>query len=355
MGTSQLEQSGFTAAIVGAGWMGRLHAECLQAVGVEVVGVVEASPVELERFREQTRVDAFGSVAELLRGCDAPVIAVCTPSGLHSEHAIACLNAGRHVVVEKPIATSVADGVAMVDAAKRNGVTLSVLLQYRFNRDALRLKRAVDAGLFGEIVFANVENYIHRDEGYFDTNGGWRGTWKLNGGGVLINQTTHGVDLVDWCLGTIESATGVASTRHHQIEVEDTLCATVSFAGGAVGHIQATSAASDNRPLRFELIGTRGAAVFERARLTRWEPTDDRELLTAEELRTLPPAPTDVFGEQFGAAHHRQYAAIVRALEDGRQPPVAGRDALGSLRTIERIYESISFGPAAEQRLDGVA
>jgi UDP-N-acetyl-2-amino-2-deoxyglucuronate dehydrogenase len=342
------------AAIVGAGWMGRLHAECLGAAGAEIAGVVEPSRAELERFHARTAFRSFRSVRDLLHDCDASLIAICTPSGLHAEQAIECIESGRHVVVEKPIATRVADGVAMVEAAERAGVTLSVVLQYRFNRDALRLRRAVEAGLFGEVVFASVENYLHRDDTYFDTNGGWRGTWRLNGGGVLINQTTHGIDLLDWCLGPISTAAGTALTRRHQIEVEDTLCAVITFPSGTIGHVQATTAGASNSALRLELVGTRGAAVFERSRLTRWEPAEDLELLTAAELEALPPAPSDAFGEAFGAAHARQYVAIIDALRDGRQPPVSGEEALGSLRTIEQIYSSIAFEHPQAQPVVGV-
>jgi UDP-N-acetyl-2-amino-2-deoxyglucuronate dehydrogenase len=342
-------QGGVKAAIVGAGWMGRLHAECLEAAGAEIVGVVDSSPAELERFRARGPLRSFRSIRDLLAGCDASLVAICTPSGLHAEQAIECLEAGRHVVVEKPIATRVADGEAMVEAAKLAGRTLSVVLQYRFNRDALRLKRAVETGLFGDVVFASVENYLHREGSYFGINGGWRGTWRLNGGGVLINQTTHGIDLLHWCLGPISAAAGTALTRLHQIEVEDTLCAVITFPNGTIGHIQATTAAATNSALRLELIGTLGAAVFERSRLTRWELTEDLDLLTAPELDALPPAPVEVFGEEFGTAHRRQYAAILDALRNGRQPPVSGAEALGSLRTIERIYASIEYGQAQPQ------
>lgn len=346
-GRGVVEGERMKVAVVGAGWMGELHAECLTDTGAaDVVAVVDPSAQSRDAFLERfPRARPCDSVTELLTHSDAVLISICTPSGLHAAQAIECLAAHRHVVVEKPLATTVADGEAMVRVANDAGVTLSVIMQYRFNRDALRLKRAVERGLFGNILFANVINVIGRKADYFAANGGWRGTWNLNGGGVLINQTTHGMDLLDWCMGPIQAAHGTAATRRHPVEVEDTIDASFTFANGALGHVQATTAADRNNALRLEIIGTKGSAVFERARLTRWEPTEDAELLTKDERATLPIAPDDAYGEQFGTAHHRQYGAIVRALREGHQPPVSGDAALGSLRTIAMIYAHVS-GPA---------
>jgi predicted dehydrogenase len=336
------------AVIVGGGWMGKLHAECLTEVtGTTVAGLVEPSPRSVADFTATFDVPVFDSVTQAA-GFGADLVCVCTPTGLHAPLAIEALAAGCHVVVEKPLATTVADGERMIQAAQASGRTISVILQYRFNRDALLLKRMVDRGLLGEILFANVVNYIHRDGEYFGANGGWRGTWELNGGGILINQTTHGMDLLDWCMGPITAARASAATRFHPIDVEDTLSAVVDFAVGATGLVQVTSAADRNYPLRLEIVGRDGTAVFERARLsavTTAPPVG--ELLSEAELAALPPAPPDAFGEPFGQAHRRQYRAIVAALRAGGQPPVPAKDALGSLRTITAIYHAAGILPPA--------
>jgi len=164
---------------------------------------------------------------------------------------------------------------------------------------------------------------------------------------VLINQTTHGMDLLHWYLGPVASVSGTAATRRHNVEVEDALDASLVFPSGAMGHVQATSAASVNRPLRLEIIGTEGTAVFERARLTRWEPSREVELLTTAEKELLPPAPDDVYGEPFGTSHERQYCAVLDALEDGSTPPVPAEEALGSLRTIAQVYAAVD-GPSGK-------
>ena len=338
------------AVIVGGGWMGRLHAECLAEIpGVAVAGLVEPSAAAAASFTRTLGVPSYRSLDHALAdlgGVDLACIAA--PTGLHARLAIEAVQAGCHVVVEKPLATTVADGARIIAAARACGRTVSVILQYRFHRDVLMLKRAVDAGLLGEVIFANLVNYIRRDAEYFGVNGGWRATWELNGGGVLINQSTHGVDLLDWCMGPITEARAVAGTRFHHVEVEDHLSAVVSFATGATGVIQVTSAADQDYPLRLEVVGSRGTAVFERAKLTGGTMTGSAsDLLSETELALLPPAPPDAFSEPFGLAHRRQFRAIVDALRQGREPPVPASDAIRSLRTIAVIYAAAGIGPAS--------
>jgi predicted dehydrogenase len=346
------------AVIVGGGWMGRLHAECLAEIpGVAVAGLVEPSADAAASFTRALGVPSFSSLDRALAdlgGVDLACIAA--PTGLHAPLAIAAVQAGCHVVIEKPLATTVADGDQIIAAARACGRTASVILQYRFHRDVLVLKRAIEAGLLGDVIFANVVNYIERDAEYFGVNGGWRGTWELNGGGVLINQSTHGIDLLDWCMGPITQAHAVAGTRFHDIEVEDNLSAVVSFTTGASGVIQVTSAADQNYPLKLEVVGSRGTAVFERAKLTGGTMTGSPSgLLSDAELASLPPAPPDAFGEPFGLAHRRQFQAIVAALRQGREPPVPASEAIGSLRTIAAIYDAAGIAPAACSLTGGLA
>jgi predicted dehydrogenase len=336
------------ALIVGGGWMGRLHAECLsEMAGIEVAGLVEPSAESASGFTATFDVPVFSSLRPAVTDLGRVDIAcIAAPTGLHAPLAIEALAAGLHVVIEKPVATTVSDAERMIAAARAADRTLSVILQYRFNRDALRLKRAVDADALGDIVFANVVNYISRDVSYFAANGGWRGTWELNGGGILINQSTHGMDLLDWCMGPIVEARAFAGTRFHGVEVEDNLSAAVRFATGATGIVQVTSGADQNYPLKLEIVGRRGMAVFERARLTALTvPGSGNDLLTDADLAQLPPAPAEAFGEPFGTAHRRQFRAIVDALRHGRQPPVSGADAVGSLRTINTIYAAAGLLP----------
>ncbi len=346
--------SSLKAVVVGGGWMGQLHAQCLAELpDAEVVGLVEPSPTSAQAFLDRFPVPRFEDVATAVARTGADVACVCTPTGLHAPLAVEALAAGCHVVVEKPVATTLPDARRMLAAAAAADRTISVILQYRFHRDAVLLKRALDAGALGDVVFANVTNYISRDADYFAVNGGWRGTWALNGGGVLINQSTHGMDLLDWYAGSVAAVTAVAETRFHAIEVEDTLSAVLRFDSGATGLVQVTSGAHRNHPLRVEVVGTRGHAVFERSRLSTFDVQDaDRPLLSEQELALLPPSPDEAFGEQFGEAHRRQFRAIASALERGEEPPVRAEDAIGSLETVTAVYDAAGLARPAPGTAD---
>ncbi len=337
--------------VIGGGWMGQLHSECLTELpDTEVVGLVEPSAQSAADFRSRFAVPVFDDVRTAVRNTGADLACICTPTGLHAQHAVEAVAAGCHVVVEKPLATSVDDAHLMLAAAAAAGRSISVIMQYRYHRDALLLKRALSAGALGDIVFANVTNYIQRDAAYFAANGGWRGTWEHNGGGILINQSTHGMDLLHWYAGGATAVSAVAETRFHAVEVEDTLSAVLRFDSGASGVVQVTSGAHRNHPLRLEVVGSRGHAVFERARLSVFDVEHpDRPLLSESELAALPVSPAEAFGEAFGQAHRRQFRAIALALAKGEQPEVQAQDALGSLVTISSIYDAAGVRPSVAQ------
>jgi predicted dehydrogenase len=293
----------FGVGIAGAGMIGKVHAA--ELAGVEAAEVVAVA----EPLEEAGRELAGGHGAEwhptleaLLAREDVDVVVLCTPSGLHPGQAVAAARAGKHVITEKPMAITL-DGVdRMIGASREAGVTLSVVFQYRFNRDALRMKRGLDAGLFGRPVLCNALVHWHRTQAYYEEKGGWRGTRDLDGGGALMNQSVHAVDLLQWFLGPVESLYAYSSTLTHDIETEDLATAALSFEGGAMGVIQGTTCADRDYPLKVELRGTEGGATFEGTRLTGWNPNRDEEVLSERELALFP----ESVDEPFGAAHGRR-------------------------------------------------
>ena len=345
----------FGVGIVGAGTIGNVHAA--QLAGLEAAELVAVAEPREEAGRELARfhgAEWHPHLEGLLALDDVDVVALCTPSGLHVDGAVAAARAGKHVISEKPMAITL-DGVdRMIRACREAGVTLSVIFQYRFNRDALRMKRALDAGLFGRPVLCNAFVHWHRTQSYYDEKGGWRGTWKLDGGGALMNQSVHAVDLLQWLLGPVESASGYAETLMHNIETEDLATAALRFESGAMGVIQGTTCNHQDYPLRVELRGSRGSATFEGMRLTGWYPSRGEEILSEEELALFPEA----VDESLGPAHGRQLRDIFGALREGREPPVPGEEARKAVEIILGLYraarsgERISFPlrdvPAAE-------
>ena len=338
--------------IVGAGTIGAVHAAAIGDLeGARLVAVGESRG---RMGRELAKAHGAGWHPDLqgLLACEeVDVVLLCTPSGLHAEGALAATRAGKHVITEKPMATTLEDADRMIRACREAEVTLSVIFQYRFNRDALRLKRAVEAGLLGRPVLASAFVHWHRTDAYYGARGGWRGTWALDGGGALMNQSIHAVDLLQWVLGPVDSVCGYADALTHEIEAEDAASAAVRFASGALGVIQGTTSAHEDRPARVEVVGSEGRAVLEGPRLAVWEPVQEREVLSARELASLPETAE---GEALGGAHGRQLGEIFAALREGREPPVPGEEARKAVEIILGIYRSAVRGERVTFPLDPV-
>jgi UDP-N-acetyl-2-amino-2-deoxyglucuronate dehydrogenase len=301
----------FGVGIAGAGTIGAVHAEALDELqGARLVAVAEAREVTGRKLAETHGAEWYAELGELLTRPDVDVVVICTPSGLHPDQSVAAARAGKHVITEKPMATTLEGADRMIHACKEAGVTLSVIFQYRFNRDALRLKRAVEAGLLGHPVLGNAFVHWHRTQAYYEERGGWRGTWALDGGGALMNQSIHVVDLLQWMLGPVESICGYAETLEHDIEAEDTASAALRFANRALGTIQGTTSAHRDSPLRIEIMGTEGSATLEGSRLTLWQPGREEVILSARDRESLPESQGN---EPLGAAHRRQLKEIFAA------------------------------------------
>ena len=307
----------FGVGIVGAGVISKAHANAIAALD-DVRLVVVADPVEAAG---RAVADEFGA-----------------------EQAIAAAGAGKHIVTEKPMATTTEGADRMTAAAAEAGVEMAVIFQNRFHRDALRLKRAMEAGLFGRPILGNALVHWHRSQEYYHASGGWRGTWTLDGGGALMNQSIHTIDLLQWIMGPIDRLSAETATLAHVMETEDVASATLRFANGAVGAIQGTTAAKTDAPIQLEIIGTEGRGVLEGGRITVWEPgreVPDDEILTNEDVELTEGWQPD---EPFGAAHGRQWRAIVKALRAGESPPVPGQEARVAVQIIRAIYDAAASG-----------
>ncbi|QIN81546.1 gfo/Idh/MocA family oxidoreductase [Rubrobacter tropicus] len=343
----------FGVGIVGAGTIGAVHARAIGEIEeARLVAVAEPREEAGRTLAGENGAGWHADAGALLGRDDVDVVVLCTPSGMHPDAAVAAAEAGKHVITEKPMAVTLEGLDRMIWATREAGVTLSVIFQYRFNREALRLKRALDAGLFGRPVLGNALVHWHRNQAYYDEKGGWRGTWDLDGGGALMNQSVHAVDLLQWLLGPVESLCAYADTLTHDIETEDVASAALRFTSGALGAIQGTTSTHADYPLKVEIRGTEGGATFERSRLTDWRPAREEEVLSAGELAAFPDAPE----EPFGAAHERQLRAIFSALREGTEPPIPGEEARKAVEIILGIYraasegERVSLDPALDAR-----
>jgi len=329
--------------LVGTGSVADFHAQALAATaGTALVAVSSRDPAKAREFAARHGVVAEDSLAALLARPDIAVVIVTTPSGAHEEVAVAALAAGKHVLCEKPLEISTARVDRMLAAAQRHGRWLGCVLPSRTGEGAQRLKQAVTQGRFGRLTLCSAYVKWWRSEEYY-RSGKWRGTWALDGGGALMNQGIHAVDLLQWLVGLPTEVTAFAATLGHAIEVEDTLTAALRFEHGALGTIECATSCAPGAPRRIEVHGTRGSAVLEDDRVVRWEFADARPGDDAiRESARGPAAPSgasDPRGIGF-AGHQRVIADMADAVRDRRPPFVSGEEGRRAVALIEAIYAS---------------
>jgi predicted dehydrogenase len=325
--------------IIGCGVIADFHASALFGLSEEavLVGVADARLPAAERFAREKQVRAFESVDELLACPEIDVVTICVPSGLHAELAIKAANAGKHIIVEKPMAITKEQLDAMEEVCERNGVMLSSVAQSRFTSGVRKAKQAIEEGYLGKLVCADVYMKFNRSQEYYNT-GGWRGTKAMDGGGALMNQGIHGVDLLLYLAGDVKSVYAVSKTLARQIEVEDTLSAVLEFKSGATGVIQATTSVYPGYPRRLELNGDKGTIVLEEGNLIRWDMEDTTlpEVTLKSNVRSSASTPTDFSADN----HTKQFKDVIQALRGGTKPLVDLREGRRAVDLILAIYQS---------------
>lgn len=345
-------------AIVGCGMIARFHIKALQAIpGTHIAGLVSRTPANGQKLIAESGIPAcpvWTTVEEAVRDANVHAVIITTPSGAHLEPAETAAAAGKHVVVEKPLEITAARCDRIIAACDRGGVKLCTIFPSRFADSSVVLKQAVEAGKFGRLTLGETTCKWWRSQAYYD-EGGWKGTQALDGGGALMNQAIHSVDLLLWMMGDATHVAGfTAMLAHERIEVEDTAVAVIRFASGALGVIQATTSVHPGYPKTIAVHGDRGSAVIEQEDVLRWDfspatPDDD-------EVKRRFAAKVGASG---GAAdpkaisfegHRRQLADFVHAIRTNGAPAVDGREGRKAVRLIEAIYESQRTGRAIDLR-----
>jgi len=330
-------------ALVGCGRIAKRHAEILgeqQVDGASLVAVCDVQPDRAKQFGERFKVPFFTDTHEMMREMKnrIDVVSILTPSGSHARHCIELAPYGKHFVVEKPMALTLTDADAMILACDRAGVRLFVVKQNRFNLPVQKLREAIIQGRFGKLVIGTVRVRWCRKQDYYNQDA-WRGTWAHDGG-VFSNQASHHVDLLEWMMGRVESVYAKSTTALVDIEAEDTGVVLVRFANGALGTIEATTAA---RPVDLEgsisVLGEHGSVEiggFAVNRMRTWkfskETPDDAAIL--EKYSENPP-------NVYGFGHVRYIEHVVDCIRKGRVALVDGLEGRRSLELITAIYESI--------------
>jgi predicted dehydrogenase len=267
-----MAQRGF--GIIGCGMVAELHTRAIAEIpGARLVAAFSRSRANAERIAGMAggKCGIYTDLEAMLAHPGLDVVCICTPSGAHLEPALAAARAGKHVVVEKPLEITLSRCDAIIEACDTAGVSLCTIFPSRFTAANLRLKEAVCGGRFGRLTLADTYVKWWRTQEYYDS-GGWRGTWELDGGGALMNQAIHNVDLLCWLMGDVDSVVALTATlAHARIEVEDTAVASVRFKSGAMGVIEAATSVYPGLHKRTEIHGDRGSARVEQDDITLWE------------------------------------------------------------------------------------
>lgn len=331
--------------IVGCGMIAKFHARAIaDTAGLHLAAATSRRRASTEAFAQDFPCRVHDDVESLCHDPDVQMVAICTPSGAHLEPGLLAAAAGRHVVVEKPLEVTVERCQQLIEACDRAGVVLSTIFPSRFHSASQQVKRAVDQGRFGRLTMGDAYVKWYRTQQYYDS-GAWRGTWALDGGGALMNQAIHSVDLLLWLMGPVEQVMAhTATLAHERIEVEDVATATLKFRSGALGVIQASTAVYPGMLKRIEIHGDQGSAVIEEEDLKVWKFAQE-QATDAAILAELTGRTTTGGGAADPAAighhgHALQYADIVRAIDTGTSPLIDGPAGSKSVELIAAIYQS---------------
>ena len=334
--------------IVGCGVIGPVHAEAIASLpDAQLVSVVDTNPQQAQKLARQYGARPYIQLQDMLDREPVDVVIICTPSGLHGELACQVMRSGRHVIVEKPMEITRDAIDEMLRVQQATGVKLAVISQHRFDQASLQVRELVEEKAFGRLVLGNAIVPWWRSQQYYDS-GDWRGTWKLDGGGVLMNQSIHSIDLLQWLMGPVKSVFGYTDTLVHRMETEDVAVAVLRFANGALGTIAATTGAYPGVTTRIEIFGDKGSAVIENDRLSFLHlARDDKQSISSygvapqERKQHEDTGSTSQNPAALSASSHAlQIADMIRAIREDGTPLVDGHAARQPVEIILSIYKS---------------
>ena len=328
-------------ALIGAGNIAKVQIEAIKHIpGARVAVICNRTEATGRALAETCGADWTADSAAAVSRDDVDIVSICTPSGAHLEAAVLAAEAGKHLIVEKPLEITLKRIDQIIEAAQTNGVKLTCFFPNRFMSGVRKAKEAVEAGRLGQLVFADAFVRWYRDQAYYDV--GWRGTWALDGGGALMNQSIHSIDLLQWLAGPVKSIYARTTTLNHDIETEDTAAALLEFTQGGMGNIQGSTSCWPGDPAKIELHGTKGTIVLEEGRITSWQLADAKEGEEAAMVgleQSSGSGSADPMGISY-ENHRQQMLDMIDAIENDREPLIPGKEARKAVEIILAIYES---------------
>ena len=336
--------------IIGGGGISDTHARAVQEVdGAKVVAFVGTNREKVERLGQTYQGAAYKDLETFLTHKPMDVVMIGSPSGLHAEQGIECALRGLHVLVEKPIDVIVEKADDLIAECKRANVKLGVCFQDRFATDSTRLKELIENGGLGKVFLVSAHVKWYRPPEYY-SNSRWRGRLALDGGGALMNQGVHTIDLMLWLLGDVKRVYAKTLTALHDIESEDTLVATLEFSNGAIGTLEAATSVYPGYDRRLEITGSEGTVIFERDRIIRADlKSSSFGNLQSEVLDTNRSSSSPIVSDVTG--HKRILEDFLNAIRTDGQPRCDGYEGRRSVNLVKAIYQSARIGKTVDIQL----
>jgi UDP-N-acetyl-2-amino-2-deoxyglucuronate dehydrogenase len=337
--------------IIGCGMIAKFHARAIADIrGARLAACFDTVPALADRLAGETGCRAYHDLDTMLADPAVDVVTICTPSGAHMEPAVAAARAGKHVIVEKPLEITLKRCDAILQACKKSGVVLSTIFPSRFHAPAREIKDAIEEGRFGRLALGDAYVKWFRTQQYYDS-GAWRGTWKLDGGGALMNQAIHSVDLLQWFMGPVaELRAQVATLAHERIAVEDVAVASLRFANGALGTLEATTAAWPGYLKRIEIHGSEGTAVMEEEDIKTWDFAKKSKRDASIQAKLAGKTGTGGGASDPAAIGHHghtaQFKDVLEAIRKGKRPLVDGPEGRKAVEIILAVYKAAETGKA---------
>lgn len=330
-----MDKIGF--GIIGCGMIGNIHASAISKVKeAKLVAVANPTISKAEKLATQYGVDYYQDYLDLLKRKDIEVVCICTPSGTHRKIAEDSANYGKNVLIEKPLEVTLEKCDEIIETCKKNKVKLGIVFQSRTYESSKKVKEIVDSGRLGKLILGDAYIKWYRTPEYYKS-AGWRATWELDGGGSLMNQCIHTIDLLQWIMGPVETVFGYAETLAHSINVEDTAIALLKFRNGSFGVIEGTTSIYPGLPRRLEIHGKKGTIIIEDVIITKLDIQGEEIKLEQKKEERVGGASSPAIED---TGHVKQIEEFVSAIKENKEPLVTGIEARKSVEIILAIYKS---------------
>ncbi len=325
-------------ALIGCGMISKVHLAALSEIPeAQICGIWSRNPETTKKCAFENRIKAYESFEAVCNDPEVRVVILCTPPGLHVDHGLQAAAAGKDLIIEKPLDVDYDKAKKLVETYRQKGLKLAVIYQNRYTEAARQVKTAIEQGLLGKLILGDAYVKWYRSPEYY-ASADWRGTWEIEGGGALITQAIHSVDLLQWFMGGVKSISGLTRITTHRIQTEDLSVAVLEFNNGALGVIEGSTAIVPGFKERIEIHGQKGTIVLEGGNIKEWkvEGCNEADYVRSEKI---------VYGKTNSPAisylnHQVQLKEIICSIQNDSEPEVNGEEGLKSLEIVLGVYQS---------------